>query len=286
MAILLFAIWLQGAFHQYVWALMFLGLIGLTSWNSFWQAIKAGAAGVMLSMVRILPPAMMLGQYDDDFLGGYPTVWDFVRSMITIVFPADSIEAPRSMLNSLAWWEFDLYLGILGAAFLLWFGLGRWLKNKRSETGYPALLLPVAILFIFSIGRVYRLVRLIPIPLLAGERASIRMVIFPVVTLLILAAIEFQSWLCEREFPPILQVGVLGGIFLIGHDLWQYLKVWQVTNAVNAFDVARVDLSLKVVGNHPDPAYTTMLAIGAAVSALTLATLIALWARESRAVSK
>ena len=204
------------------------------------------------------------------------------RSMVTIVFPADSIEVPRSMLNSLAWWEFDLYLGILGAAFLLWFGLGRWLKNKRSETGYPALLLPVAILFIFSIGRVYRLVRLIPIPLLAGERASIRMVIFPVVTLLILAAIEFQAWLSERKRSPILQVSILGGIFLIGHDLWQHLKVWQVTNAVSAFDVARVDLALKVVGNHPDPEYTTMLAVGAAVSALTLAALIVLWVREKR----
>ncbi len=281
-AILLFAIWLQGAFHQYVWALMFLGLIGLTSKGSFWPAVKAGTAAVLLSMVRILPPAMMLGQYDDDFLGGYPTVWDALRSMVTIVFPADSIEAPRSMLNSLAWWEFDLYLGLIGAAFLLYFGLGRWLKNKTPETGYPALLLPVATLFIFSIGRVFRLVRLIPIPLLAGERVSIRMIIFPVVTLLILAAIEFQAWLREREFNPILQVSLLGGIFLIGHDLWQHLKVWQVTNAVSAFDVARVDLTLKVVGNHPDPEYTTMLAIGAAVSALSLAALIILWVREIR----
>ncbi len=103
----------------------------------------------------------------------------------------------------------------------------------------------MAILFVFSIGRVFRLVRLIPIPLLAGERASIRMIIFPVVTLLILAAIEFQAWLRERDFSPILQVSILGGIFLIGHDLWQHLKVWQVTNAVSAFDVARVDLTLE-----------------------------------------
>jgi len=286
MAILLFAIWLQGAFHQYVWALMFLGLIGLTSWKSFWPVIKAGVAAALLSMVLILPPAMMLGQYDDEFLGGYPTVWDTLRSMVTIVFPADAIEAPRNMLNTLAWWEFDLYLGILGAAFLLVFGLGRWLKNKRPETGYPALLLPTAILFFFSIGRVYRVIRMIPIPLLAGERASIRMIIFPVVTLLILAAIEFQSWLSEQEFSPILQISVLGLIFLIGHDLWQHLKVWQVTNAVSAFDVARVDLSLKVVGNHPDPEYTTTLAIGAAVSLLTLVALIILWVREKRTVKE
>jgi len=286
MAILLFAIWLQGAFHQYVWALMFLGLIGLTSWKSFWPVLKAGVAAALLSMVLILPPAMMLGQYDDEFLGGYPTVWDTLRSMVTIVFPADAIEAPRNMLNTLAWWEFDLYLGILGAAFLLVFGLGRWLKNKRPETGYPALLLPTAILFFFSIGRVYRVIRMIPIPLLAGERASIRMIIFPVVTLLILAAIEFQSWLSEQEFSPILQISVLGLIFLIGHDLWQHLKVWQVTNAVSAFDVARVDLSLKVVGNHPDPEYTTTLAIGAAVSLLTLVALIILWVREKRTVKE
>jgi hypothetical protein len=62
--------------------------------------------------------------------------------------------------------------------------------------------------------------------------------------------------------------------------------VWQVTNAVEAFPVARVDLTLKVVGNHPDPAYTNMLAIGAAVSVLTLAALIVLWVGERRKAAK
>lgn len=280
MAILLFAIWLQGAFHQYVWGLMFLVLVGLTSWRSFWAALKASVAAVLLSMVRILPPAMMLGQYDDEFLGGYPTVWEALRSMVTIVFPAEAIAGPRNLLNVLAWWEFDLYVGLLGAVFLLYFGLGRWLKNRRPEQGYPALLLPVAVLFIFSIGRVYRLVRLLPIPLLTGERVSIRMIILPAVVLLILAAIEFQAWLRQRGSEPIVQVSGLGLLFLLGHDLWQHSKVWQVTNAVEAFPVARVDLAIKLVGNHPDPAYTNMLALGAAVSALTLAGLIFLWVRE------
>jgi hypothetical protein len=285
MAMLLFAIWLQGAFHQYIWALMFLGLIGLTSWKAFGQALKAGIATLLLSMVRILPPAMMLGQYDDEFLGGYPTVWEALRSMVAIVFPAESIEAPRNMLNVLAWWEFDLYLGLIGAAFLLYFGLGRWLKGKHPEHAYPALLLPVVVLFVFSIGRVYRLVRLLPIPLLSGERASIRMIILPAVTLLILAAIEFQAWLRERGSEPILQLSGLGLLFLLGHDLWQHLKVWQVTNAVEAFPVARVDLALRVVGNHPDPAYTNLLALGAIVSLVTLAALIVLWVRERRQTS-
>ena len=286
MAMLLFAIWLQGAFHQYVWALIFLGVIGLTSWKAFWPALKAGVAGLLLSMVRILPPAMMLGQYDDEFLGGYPSVWESLRSMVVIVFPADAIEGPRNMLNVLAWWEFDLYLGLLGAGFLLVFGLGRWLKTREPAQGYPHLLLPVMVLFLFSIGRVYRLVRLLPIPLLDGERVSIRMIILPMVVLLVLAAIQFQDWLRKQNPDPILHVSGLGLLFLLGHDLWQHLKVWQVTNAVEAFPVARVDLTLKVVGNHPDPAYTNMLAIGAAVSVLTLAALIVLWVGERRKAAK
>ena len=112
---------------------------------------------------------------------------------------------------------------------------------------------------LLSVGRIYRLVRLIPVPLLSGERASIRMVILPVVFLLILAAIEFQRWLQNRQPSWIVQLTGLGMLLVMGHDLWQHAKVWQVTNAVSAFDVARVDLSIKVVANHPDPAYFTML---------------------------
>lgn len=280
-ALVLFFIYLQGAFHQFVWGLMFLGLLGLTSWERFWPALKALVSACLLSMVRILPPTLLLGQFDDEFLGGYPTLMELLDSMVRFKYPAEAIGV-RNMLSSLAWWEYDLYLGLAGTVFLAVFGIYSWAKHHRLESGFPALLLPVGGMALLSVGRVYRLVRLIPIPLLSGERASIRMIILPVVFLLILAAIEFQRWLQNRQTSWIAQITGLGFLLVMGHDLWQHAKVWQVTNAVSAFDVARVDLSIKVVANHPDPAYFTLLWIGAAVTTMTLLGLIYLWRREGK----
>lgn len=280
-ALVLFLIYLQGAFHQFIWGLMFLGLLGLTTWERFWPALKALVSACLLSMVRILPPTLLLGQFDDEFLGGYPTLMDILDSMVRFKYPAEAIGV-RTMLSSLAWWEYDLYLGLAGTAFLAVFGIYSWAKHHRTESGFPALLLPIGGMTLLSVGRVYRLVRLIPIPLLSGERASIRMVILPVVFLLILAAIEFQRWLQNRQTSWIVQLSGLGLLLVMGHDLWQHAKVWQVTNAVSAFDVARVDLSIKVVANHPDPIYFTLLGVGATVTILTLLGLIYLWRREGK----
>ena len=42
MAVLLFVIWLQGAFHQYVWLLIMLGLLGIFIPRTFWSVVRAG----------------------------------------------------------------------------------------------------------------------------------------------------------------------------------------------------------------------------------------------------
>lgn len=280
-SLLLFFIYLQGSFHHFVWALFFLGFLGITAWNFFAPVLKALIAAVLLSMVRILPPALELGKWDSEFLGGYPTVMDILQSMVIIKFPEQSLET-RSMLNVLGWWEFNLYVGLIGAVFVITFGVVSWIRNRRAECGYPHLLLPVAAVTLLSLGRVYRLLMLLPIPLISAERASIRMIILPFVVLLIVGAIELQRWLEARQRPLPVQ---LSGLFLVaamGHDLWQHLKAWQVTNAYLAFPHTPVDLTIKVVGNRPDPLYFVILIVGAAITLLTFLYLVYKVKREGR----
>ena len=81
MGVLLFVIFLQGSFHQFVWCLLFLCAAVLTFWTrrgpdwARWQAIfSAGVCSVGLSAVRILPVAIQLDGFDDDFLGGYQSL--------------------------------------------------------------------------------------------------------------------------------------------------------------------------------------------------------------------
>ncbi|NMC53702.1 MAG: hypothetical protein GYA48_08715 [Chloroflexi bacterium] len=278
---LLLFMYLQGSFHQFVWSLMLLGLLGLTARERFIPALKALVFSCLLSLVRILPPVLLLGKFDQDYLGGYPTAWDMLMSMVSFKFPAESFTV-QSMLSDLAWWEYNLYIGLAGALWVGVFGLYLWARRRDSQHGYPAFWLPIVVLTLFSLGRIYRVVRYIPIPLLSGERASIRMLIVPAALLMVLAALEMQHWLNQRRPGWLERVGLLGGLLMIAHDLWQHLKVWQVDNAYLPFDVTPVDLNIKVVANRPDPPYITMVAVGAALSLLTLIFLLVMARRESR----
>jgi hypothetical protein len=288
-ALLLFAIWLQGAFHQYVWALMFLGLLLVVSWKHFIPLLRALLGALVISAFRILPPVLIFNQVDTEFLGGYPTAWALLKALVVRVPPEESWEV-RSNINLLAWWEFDLYIGLIGAIFLLYFGVARWLRRVRRCEGYPELLLPVAAMVLLSIGRIYRLVMLLPVPLLSGERVSSRMILLPLVFLLMTGSVELQRWLSgvegsgEREHPwaDALRLTGLGVLMVMVHDLWQHIKLWQVSNVFAVSELTPRDLSLVVISNHPDPVYTTMLAVGAGISLLAAAGMLFLSWRERK----
>ena len=58
-----------------------------------------------------------------------------------------------------------------------------------------------------------------------------------------------------------------------------------MSEAVKAFPVTPVNLAIKVVSNHPDPPYFTLLAAGAAISLVAGVFLVVMGLRERRACS-
>jgi len=284
-AFLLFFILLQGSFHHFIWGLMFLGLLAVFSWQYLPVVLRTLVLSGLLAAVRLLPPALGMGLFDDEFLSGYPTVWDIVQAMFTLRLPADALSI-RNMINPLGWWEYDLYLGILGAGFFLFFGVYRTLRNHRQPYGYAELLLPAALMVFLSVGRIYRAVMLIPFPLLSAERVSARMLILPFVFFLLLGAMNFQRWLDARRLRPEFQLIGLAAWGLVLHDLWQHLKLWRVNVAFEAFPLTPVNLATKTVSNHPDAPYTNLLAAGLALTLLTACGLgYMLWRSRKRRAS-
>lgn len=270
MAFILFLIFLQGSHHMFTWLLIFLGLFGLTSWKRLWLVIKAGAAAILLSMVRILPPILLLDKFDTDFLGGYASIQEFLVAMITLKPASQSLPIAGTAGSSpLGWWEFDIYVGLIGAVFILYFGVLSWLKDRDDYPQFQPLFLPVITLFILSIGDFYNFVRMLPIPLLYGERVSSRMVIIPFIVVLFIAAIYFQRALKSDRLSRVLRVVSMVLMSVTVYDLWQHLRFWRVTTAVNAFPFTAVDLSIKVPANHPDAPYVQLIAIGALISLAT-----------------
>jgi hypothetical protein len=275
MAFILFLIFLQGSHHMFTWLLIFLGLFGLTSWKRFWLVIKTGAAALLLSMVRILPPILLLSKFDTDFLGGYASIQEFLAAMITLKPASQSLPILGVAGSSpLGWWEFDIYVGLIGALFILYFGVFCWVKDRDDYLQFQPLFLPVVTLFILSIGTFYDFVRIIPIPLLTGERVSSRMVIIPFLVVLLIATVYFQRALKSDRLSRVFRVTTVVLMLVTVYDLWQHMRAWRVTTAVNAFPFTPVDLSIKVVGNHPDAPYFRLIAIGALISLATAIFLI------------
>lgn len=264
---LLFFMLLQGSFHQFVWSLLFLGMLGIFSWKRFWPAVNAGVFTILVSMVRILPPSLEIHRFADQFWGGYPTVADIWQAMVTIVTPGLSSYS-QGIHSFLGWWEYDLYIGVIGAVFVLLFSVFMWLKHSNRPDHYRELIIPVIGLVVLSIGSVYRLVRLLPIALFAGERVSSRIISLAFVFLLIMAVIEFQHWLNSRRLSSLPLLGMVALLFVGALDLFQNFSVWNMSVAQASYPNFYFNPQAWFAVVHPDPAYTMMLEWGAAISIL------------------
>ena len=270
-----FAIILQGAFHFVVWCCIFLLAWGLFSPKKYLlPAIKAILFSLLLSLFRLLPPAFQFLGGGKNFISGFPTVTDLFSAMIVLKYPAEALSGP---FKSLGWWEVDTYIGLIGLAFLVIFGVYQtWRKGSSSKT----LLAPIAVVTFLSIGKIYSVINNLPIPLADSERISSRFFIVPLVVLITLGSIHLQEFLLKLGQRSIVErIFSLGVLVLMAHDLLQHSRIWRVTNMSSLFNSNPVDIR-STVTNHPDPLYFGLLAVGATVTLITFFTLLFLSLRE------
>jgi hypothetical protein len=280
MALVLFGLVLQGAFHFFLWCLIFLGGLGLFHPRYARAVIKAGLAGGLLSLVRLLPPAIEYIHGGVMFNSGFPTLTDLLTALTVIRTPLEVASLPN---KSLGWWEVDTYVGLAGLAFLLYFGVYRTWSNRSRPGGQGAahLLAPLFLVGFLSIGQVYRLISSVPLPLFDSERISSRFMIVPLVVLVVLGSVQLQHFFDEGRWQGwrvrLLAVGLL---VLMGHDLVQHTRIWRVVHMADLFPSTPVDIR-SLVTNHPDPPYFTALAVGLAGTLLALVILVILAGKES-----
>jgi len=271
----LFAITLQGAFHFHLWCLIFLLAWGLFSPKKYLvPAIKATLFSLLLSLVRLLPPAIQYVGGGKAFISGFPTITDLFSALVVLKYPAEALSSP---FKSLGWWEVDTYIGLIGLAFLLYFGIYQtWHKGSATKT----LLAPIAVVTFLSIGQIYSVINHLPIPLTDSERVSSRFLIVPVVVLITLGSIYFQETLIKHGHRSLVErIFSLGVLILLAHDLYQHSRIWRVTNMYNLFKSTPVDIRSSVI-NHPDPLYFNALTIGTGVTVVTFIVLLYLTIRE------
>jgi hypothetical protein len=257
---------LQGGIHIAMYGLGFLLLIALFQ-PRFWPpVITAVFFTILASMIRILPLAIQYGGGTRfPFLGGYSSITDLLQAFIVLHDPPGN-------------WEQDYYLGALGLAFLTYFGIFRtWLKTD----GYRVLFLPMLVMFFFTLGSIYKPLFSSPLPFLDVEREPPRFLVIPLVFLITMGAIQFESLLNSwRREDWEKKIFILIGLALMGYDLIVQARVWRLANygiSKRATDVIQVSVS-----NHPDPPYIIAILVGLVFTMLTIILMVVLAVRESK----
>lgn len=206
LALTLFGMMMQGAFHMVIWVWLFLLFFFAFQWRQWRQAVLIFGFSVGLSAYRVLPGVVAFsGTRARSFWAGYPSVKDVLDGLITLRGPEFGwIVANPLYQHPLAWWEFDMYIGVLGLGMVVWYGV--WLARRPALGGcrYQPLDKPMIVLAFLSLSYFYSFVADQPVPLFNAEGVSSRFLIVPLVLLMTIAAVRMQrQWDLE---PPGLTV--------------------------------------------------------------------------------
>jgi hypothetical protein len=278
LALVFFAMLLQGSLHVFVWCLLLVLLAAAFRPRAWRPLLVTLAWTAALSACRLVPAAVVLfWKKEQLFISGYPSAADLFAALVAV----RPITDPRrgGLFGTLNWWEYDAYLGVVGLAWLMWFGLVLRFRGPDARR-FTVLEGPLLTLAVLSQGDLYALVNRLGIPLLSGERVSSRLLIVPIVFLLPAAALRMQRML-EASGGRLLRAGALCAAIAVAAGLAAHSHAWSLPVLERSWPApphAR-DLGLAILESRDlgptvrDAAYLWSVKVSAAVSLLALGAL-------------
>ena len=271
--IVLLLIFLQGTIHIFVGCILFLVLYAVFNRSLVKQVLIISAVCFAVSFFRVLPGAITFFHQEHSFMTGYPNLAVLIDSAINIHDFTYRWIGPS--LKTLGWWEFDMYIDIVGLLIILYFGvIARFSKafapfNARfKEFDYTMLLF-----VFFSFNYVYYFVRLLPIPFIHSERVMSRLIVMPFLLLLIISSVRIQKALDHLKIRPVFKFVSLAAVFVMGLSLAIHSRAWSLAHIADYCKNNVADLSISVV-SRSDPMYISCVKYSAAASAASLALLM------------
>ena len=284
LAAVMFYMVLAGGQHHMTWVLLLLGLLVPFCWSRAWWLVAAAIASGLLSAVRLLPPALELGSFRKAGLVadviGYPSMSHLIGSLVLLrrETPAFVEALPGNIwFFDSAFYEFNVYIGAIGFA-LLAAGLYKWMRVAAPM--YRQLVVPVLIMTAFSLGSVFRIVRAASIPLLDGERYTARMFCLPLFVMIVMGATALDRHLRQASVLAWHRVLASVALVFVALDIAASIRLWRVAISSGLFGPMAIDLPGAAIANHADPAYSTAILAGLAITLATAAVLLVLVARE------
>jgi hypothetical protein len=163
---------------------------------------------------------------------------------------------------------------------MIYFGVFRNWVNQKS---YRLLYFPMLVMAFFSMGDVYRPIFNSHIPFMDSQRAPTRFIIIPVVFLIILACIQFQNWINERNANGWMErVAVLFGLAFTGYDLFGHSRAWRLATMSSKVLQKFTDVVAVPLVNRPDPPYVISIIIGLVLTVGAAVGLSILFFRERK----
>ena len=280
-AFVISAILLQGSFHVYIWCLLFLIFMLAFNWKFAKPLIASIVVSGILSAYRLLPAIFALWGKKEKFVWSYPTPLELLDALTTIR------EAPPDRVRpwgTAGWWEYDIYVGLIGLALLLVFGI--WLRFSKHDYldkfRYPALDIPIFAMTVLAISYFQAFITRIPIPILKSERVPMRFVVIPVVALALLSSIRMESVLARVKQTFKFRFIAIATLVLMALNFLDHSFIWSVGRLDKQFANRAVDLTVPPIESVPDSLYKMMVTVSIAVSLAALAASIYLLLRYRR----
>jgi hypothetical protein len=273
LAFVLFFAMLQGGLHVFVWSITFLILLLIFNWKLIKPIGLTILYSAILSAFRLIPAGFALADRQEKFIWSYPTLHDLVDALITI-----RQQTPERLLawGTAGWWEYDIYVGVIGLAFLVWFGVVlRFSKAQDLEKHrYANLDLPLLITTAFSLSYLHAFLTRIPLPILRSERVATRFAVLPLVLLIVLASIRLNVVLGRAKRSIKFTVAAVVGVALIALGFVDHSYLWSVSRLERIFRSKIPDLSVPDIITVQDGSYEVLLLVSTIISAAAIVILI------------
>ncbi len=269
LALVLFAITLQGGVHFYVWCLIFLLFLAAGRRHYFRHVVAVIGFSALLSAFRLVPAFVTFAGRRSDFVSGYPTVQHLIESLIVI--REHNFEVVEGVFGTLGWWEYDAYISLVGLGLIVCFGIYLRFRAKTllAPYKYEPLDVPLLGMTILSISYFYAIVALLPIPVVNSERVSSRFVIMPLLMLVVISCIRMQNTIGELKGKGKLKVLALASLCYLFFSLVSHSYLWRVERIEQSLGAVGVDVRIHTI-SKPDIVYKLSVILGGIVSLVAL----------------
>lgn len=215
-----------GSIHLWIQGQMFVALVCAFS-PRLWKAwLLQSTAALVLALWRLAPAGITFAGARDYFASGFHSLGHLMRGLLSQTPPNAAVMWGELGTIPIYWWEFTYYVGP-GVALLV---AGLVFAFRRSRDPHPIIAFVAAgiVLAVCSFQTVWYPVWASPIPLLNGQRAPSRFLIWLVLPLAIVGAMWLQRLLNDAGGRRRLRSGVIAVCTAIAAAaMLDYAREWR-----------------------------------------------------------